>query len=527
MLRSLPRAARRQPPRVGIAVLLAALGGHGCAAAANDADVDLGGPADAGGGDAAPSKDGGPGAGDRDGRGASGGPGPALCPETDIGSPKLPNTVVVDDDLLGADATWTADKIYVVTRDLGVKGHKLTVAPGTTICLTGEGRIVVGEGAEPGEIHLDGTADRPIVITAMPSASDRARPDAYHRGLQLDAYLGSTLSHVNLWYGGAGGSRGTFAFELTSTARGAPDAKAPLLVDHLTVGAVQTRGLKIATDFGVADGSAIRFTGYDEPFSTSPAPDHAFEIALPAIASAAKAIDVSGARIPDRARHVYTYTSRTDGKIGADDGEVHDVDVVDFGLPYQYTRLHVLQIEGPPGAAAGATLRFHEGVTWRHRGVIIVGATSGMAQGNLVVQGTADRPVVFTSAAVEPKNGDWEGLYFVSDHLDPRRTRIDHAEVLYAGLEDADPPSVPHHVTRCGASFNGALMISPKLGDYEGPTLSNLLVAHSAAYGIVSAASAATPGPAIQMKTRYEAAALNIKIEDTARSALGANGVCR
>jgi hypothetical protein len=455
-------------------------------------------------------------------------PKPTLCPETDFVTPKLPNSVVIGDVVIKEDTTWTADKIYVVYQDFKVKNHKLTVQPGTTICLAQEGKIIVGEGIEPGEIHLDGTADKPIVITSLPSASDATKPARYNKGLQMDTYLGSTLSHVNIWFSGPGGGGASYAFELTSTAHGTPDAKKGLLVDHLTVGAVQARGIKVGTENGIADGSAIQFTGYDEPFSTSPAPDHAFDVNLAAIASVAKAINITGAKIPDVAKHVNTYTSSSEGKLGSTADERRSFDVVDFGLPYEYTRTSILQIQGPQNDPTGSILTFHEGVTWRHSGVIIVGATSGTAQGNLVVQGTAAKPVTFTSAEAVPAKGDWYGFYFVMDQLDLTKTRMDQAEILFAGVDDSNPLNVSYFVNRCGdaANYTGPIMITPKLANYEGPKLSNLHISHSASYGIVSGASSATPGPAAQMTTNYKDAALNIKIDDTTKSAFDKTGAC-
>lgn len=448
-----------------------------------------------------------------------------LCPESDFIHPKLANTIVVDDVTLTKEANWTADHVYVLYRTLEIDDNgKLNVEAGTTICLIQDGQIRVGAGIYKGEAHFNGTADKPIIVTAMPSSSDATKPDSYHHGLQFDTFTSSTLSYVNIFYGGSGGGGTSYAFELTSTAHGT-DATKPFKVDHLYVGNVQSNGIKIGTYHGIADGSDIKFGGFDKPFSTSPAPGHAFEVELQGSASVAKAVTYVSADIPDAAKHAYVYTAQSEGKIGNGDDGVRNVDVYDFGLPYLYKRVNILQVQSVQNDdSIGATLTFHEGVTWRHKGVIIVGATSGTAMGNLVVQGTAAKPVIFTSAEDTPAAGDWDGFYFVTDQMSATKTKIDQAQILYAGVDDSNPLT-NQHVGRCGKNFVGAVMITgDSLTDYLGPQLSNLTIMHSASYGIVSGAK--NDAPESHMTTDYSAAALNITISDVAHTALGPNGAC-
>ena len=59
-----------------------------------------------------------------------------LCPEPNPFKPTLPNTVVIHDLVTSADATWTADKVYVLLDNYEVTGHSLTIEAGTTVCLT-------------------------------------------------------------------------------------------------------------------------------------------------------------------------------------------------------------------------------------------------------------------------------------------------------------------------------------------------------------------------------------------------------
>lgn len=461
-------------------------------------------------GDAGPANDAGP----SDGGATADLPKPVLCPEANPFSPKNPNSVRIDDVVLKEDQTWTADKVYLIGDDFKIENHTLTVEAGTTICLYQRGKIYVGQGIDPGEIHLNGTKDKPIVITAPPSSSDPTKPDVFHRGIQFDTFQGSTLSYVNIWYGGPGGGSASPAFELTSASRGT-DPKKPLLVDHLVVGAVQTRGLKVATQTGIADGSSIQFTGFVPPDPSGPALDAVAELEISAIASFAKAFTFAGASIPDAAKHVNLRLAQSEGKVQ------QDTEVFDFGLPYHWKNQLVMQVAGAQDDPIGPTLTFHEGVTMKMSGVLIVGGTSGTANGNLVVAGTAAKPVTFTSVEDAPASGDWEGFYFVGSHYDPTKTKIDHAQILYAGVDPSNGQQINHHVGRCGTNFVGAVMIAGTGGvPYDGPPIANTKIAHSKSDGIVSDAN--DSGGYLQ--TSY--AKPDITFEDIAGKTLEDNGSC-
>lgn len=441
-------------------------------------------------------------------------PKPVFCPEANPFSPKNPNSVVISDVVLKADTTWTSDKVYLIGDDFKVEGHTLTVEAGTTICLYQKGKIYVGEGIDPGEIHLNGTADKPIVITAPPSASDPTKPDVFHMGIKMDTYQGSTLSHVNIWYGGPGGGGASWAFELTDTAHGTPDAKKPFLVDHLTVGAVQSKGIRIGTPLGIADGSAIQLAGFVTPDASGPALDAAAEIEIGSTKSVAKAINIAGATIPAGAKHVNLFTIAADGMVST------DTDLVDFGLPYLYRNHLILQIAGPQNDPVGATLTVHEGVTLNMDGALIIGGTSGTAMGNLIVAGTTAKPVVFGSAKDAPASGDWEGLYFVGGQYDPAKSKIDNAQINYAGVDASDPLQVNHHVGRCGAFIVGALMIDGSTtAPYAGLAITNTKIAHSKSDGIASAGSMVG-----FLSTDYNKP--DITFADIAGKTLADNGMC-
>jgi hypothetical protein len=495
----------------GAGVLVGLLGVAGAACAPSNGEAKDDGPtttgeADAGGADSPSTSDG----------AAAELPTPVLCPEADPFSPKNANSVRIDDVVLQEDATWTADKVYLIGDDFKIQGHTLTVEAGTTICLYQRGKIFVGQGIDPGEIHLKGTADKPIVITAPPSASDPTKPDVFHRGIQFDTYQGSTLSNVHIWYGGPGGGGASWAFELTNMSRGTPDPKKPLLLDRLVVGAVQSKGIRIGTDLGIADGSAIQFTGFGPRDGGSPALDAPIELDFGASKSVAKAWNMAGATIPEAAKHANLKNRQAEGKIQV------DTDLVDFGLPYLWKNQLVMQVAGAQDDPVGPTLTIHEGVTLKMDGVLIVGGTSGTANGNLAVLGTAAKPVIFTSTSDTPASGDWEGLFFVTDHYNHAKTKIGHAEILYAGVDGTNGQQINRHVSRCGSNFVGAVMITGSGGtQYDGPPITNTKIAHSKSDGIVSDANDSGGF----CKTDYAAPSLNVMLDDIAGQKLR-NGTC-
>jgi hypothetical protein len=405
-----------------------------------------------------------------------------LCPEPNPFSPKNANSVNIDDTVLKADAHWTADKVYLIGDDFQVEDHTLTVDAGTTICLYQRGKIIVGVGIHPGEIHLNGTAEKPIVITSSAASDDETKPDVFNGGIQFDTFMASTISYVNIWYSGPGGGSASWALELTDTAQGTVKTK-PLLLDHVTIGEVQSKGIRVGTKLGVADGSSVRFTGFVPPTSQSPDLDAVAEVDIRAAKSFNEAFDYSGASIPDGAKHVNL-------NVNADETVDSDAELTSIGLPYLYKNHQLLQVVGPQNGP-GVTLTIDEGVTIEMSGALIVGTLSGTAQGDLIVKGTAAKPVVLTSSQDTPAAGDWEGIYFVGGQYDPKKSSIDHAQVLYGGVDPSDPLQVNHHIGRCGSFTTAGIMItsSSSSAAYDGPSITNTLIAHSGYDGIASDAS--------------------------------------
>lgn len=79
------------------------------------------------------------------------------------------DTVEVSQDIT-ADTTWTADKVYSLTKHIFVRNGTLTIQPGSTIQgLAGTSLVVT----KTGRLVADGTASAPIVFTSGKAAADR------------------------------------------------------------------------------------------------------------------------------------------------------------------------------------------------------------------------------------------------------------------------------------------------------------------------------------------------------------------
>jgi hypothetical protein len=121
-------------------------------------------------------------------------------------------------------------------------------------------------------------------------------------------------------------------------------------------------------------------------------------------------------------------------------GDIIDADVVmhDRGVPYapgndgQFPEISVVGKAGAPAMLtieAGVTIKFSKHAS----SGLHIQRFSGTepSTGALRVQGTADKPVVFTSNEAAPAPGDWLGIMLRG--IPDTRTKIEYARVEYAG----------------------------------------------------------------------------------------------
>lgn len=105
---------------------------------------------------------------------------------------------------------------------------------------------------------------------------------------------------------------------------------------------------------------------------------------------------------------------------------------VDRGVPYHVVGL--LRVSPGKDNAPPVKLTIEAGVTLGFDAAVGAGIFVGDSQarqGVLQAVGTADKPIVFTSAAATKAAGDWAGLYFHSSP--PGAGKISHARIEYAG----------------------------------------------------------------------------------------------
>ncbi len=142
-------------------------------------------------------------------------------------------------------------------------------------------------------------------------------------------------------------------------------------------------------------------------------------------------------------------------------GDAGPTDVVlrNLGVPYRIgTDLDTTGLEVGTGNGSAASLTIEPGTELRfpeHGGLSVEGP-----DGTLVAEGTAAKPIVFTSDAATPAAGDWLGLNFHKQVADG--TLLDHIVVAYAGGSDTGirssscgtPPAAPtKQLTTMGAIY--------------------------------------------------------------------------
>lgn len=307
------------------------------------------------------------------------------------------------------DETWAAG-IHHIKFTVGVRQDAtLTIAPCAVVRVAPNYGIVVGTSnvGDGGTLIAKGTKDLPIVIERLNEGTAWADVLIFPKGK-------ADLAYTTIRGGGGAASRGAANLHLYG------DSALPLQtlarVDHVTIDGSVKYGV-------VTEGHA----GFD-PSSDALVVRGAAEVArmtAPAL----------GTMPPG------TYTGNTLDAIrisGTQAGELLEADttIKDRGVPYIVGgdgRFGELSVVGKSGTEpvltieAGVTLKFIA-----KGGLFVERASGGFpAKGALVVKGTAEKPVVFTSAEATPAAGDWLGLWFGGNPSS--KNNIDRARVEYAG----------------------------------------------------------------------------------------------
>ncbi|MGC4115000.1 MAG: hypothetical protein QM765_10400 [Myxococcales bacterium] len=350
-------------------------------------------------------------------------------------------------DTVSADTTWKAvDGPHQITFGISVKkGATLTIEPCSRVVFKGGYAISV-----EGTLVAKGTQDRPITFEAADAAKPWTNLIAYQGHLEL-AY--ATLRN--------GGSTDAVGPEGVIEVRG--DSSLPrqelLSVDHVTIDGSQQYGVSLK---------------YGAVFSAG-----------------SQALTVKNAKLgPVRASPrlvgsipAGTYTGNVVDEmvVVGDENMSQDTIFHDRGIPY---RLGDWQKNGKDLIVGTntehAVLTIEPGVTIRaQQDAIIRTKSAGAASnGGISAQGTAAKPIVFTSAAATPAAGDWVGLYL--DRYDAA-DKLDHVVIEYAGAWNG---TKGFHCDDTGGNNEedqGALLV---FSEPPSSFLTNSTIAHSAYFGV-------------------------------------------
>jgi hypothetical protein len=359
---------------------------------------------------------------------------------------------------VSADETLTAAKSpYVVPGDLSVYAT-LTLDPCVELRLPAKSSVLL---SSTGRIVAQGNALQPIHITAAKAGQPFANIRASGGGALR-------LSYVNIDGGGdplntVPPVAGLINLQGTDNAAATQEI---LFVDHVHISGSASNGIVLHDGAGFAAGStALTIDGSAE-----------WPISVWARAAGT---------VPDG-----TYTGNTRDAIVIAQGSGHSavqesMTLHERGVPYDVgdgLSAPEIRVDPPSSAAALVTLTIEPGVTLRFgkNGNLRVQTFTGTmpALAALVAVGTADKPIVFTSAAATPAAGDWYGVWY--GMVPDPSNRIDHARFEYAGGHSSSG-SAACPTTLGTISNDGAVRI---FGPPASQFITNSAFVNSAGHGV-------------------------------------------
>lgn len=370
-------------------------------------------------------------------------PGGNACPEmTGAGTEHAAN--------ISAAETWTAAASpHVIPNGMNIEAQ-VTLEPCAVVKVAADAVITLRPN---GSIVANGTSDKPVTIEQR----DPGQPWGQIRT------IGGTLAltHTKLIGGGAPSNS---PLDTAATLAIFGDQYQPpadiLFVDNVTIQDSASQGVYMRENGQFAAGStALTITGSEH------APLHI-------------APNLAGS-IPDG-----VYTGNARDQITLENGTIDsDVTFHARGVPYHVGDSLMFGEIRIAGSAGVATLTIEPGVEMRFKkgGALYVqyAQNTEPATGALVAAGTANAPIVFTSAEDSPAPGDWLGIYF-NGALDPK-DKLDFVRVEYAGgLSSSqgsscayeDPPKINDAAIR--------IFVEPTSSD----VITNTTIVKSARHGI-------------------------------------------
>ena len=338
--------------------------------------------------------------------------GAAPAPDGGTGDASVPSTCAPatgagtkHDKAPTADETWTAaESPHVIDASLSIPaGRRITLEPCAVVQLKGAVGLLV-----EGKLLALGAADKPIRIE---------RGDAATAWTSIEARKGSEvrLSHVTVEGGGnSNGGRPTQFGALDIRGDQEAATQPILFTDNVTVKGSQSLGIWVREGGGFAPGSKDLSVTGGASFPVS-------------IWGRAAGTLPSGTYVGNAVDEIILPAE------GGRDDIKEDTTLAARGVPYR--------VGGPTGGKSltvagvgsvplltiepGVTLRFDKEVR------LDLDSNAGAAAGALRAEGTAAKPIVFTSSAATPAAGDWVGI--VLEGTPDPRDKISNASISYAG----------------------------------------------------------------------------------------------
>ena len=323
---------------------------------------------------------------------------------------------------VNGEEVWTAEgSPHIVENDVSVRNSaKLTIEPCAVVQLAKGKHIHVAYPGTPnsgGTLIAEGTAKRPI------------RFEGYNGETWASIYAHAPgtvrLAYVTLTGGGGGDFEDHATIDILGSS--ALPADPILFVDHVTIEKSVGTGVWMQRHSTFIEGSRdLTITGSgndDHPFPIQ-IEEHAID-ALPTGKYTGNKID--------------EILLRTTGHGVAGSGLAVDATLHERGVPYRMGKSKLDDfIVGPSGDVTsiatltiepGVTMRFEKETSFRIQSFV----SDEPARGVLRAIGTADKPIVFTSASATPAPGDWQGLRFGG--IANPNNKLEHVKIEYAGFD--------------------------------------------------------------------------------------------
>lgn len=327
---------------------------------------------------------------------------------------------------LSADETWAAGQHHVKSSVTLRAGVTLTIAPCAVVKLDADTNITVDDEAKG--LMAVGSATQPIVFE---------RSDASKAWGAIVAWAPSTarLAYATLRGGGTTTASNVldaapFAGATLVARNQTGVAKDVLSVDHVTVEGSTGLGVMLDSAGFVAGSTDLSVTGSGS---------------YPVYLAAAYATHLPKGTYTGNAKSAFLLQSVGPAVYDNLDPVLADATIPERGLPYEvgHEGGSIISVGDGRSESPKATLTIEPGVELRflaggsEKGQLLVRAQSVAskweAQGTLIANGTADKPIVFTSQADTKMPGDWQGLYF--EHVADPRNSVQFARISYAGGE--------------------------------------------------------------------------------------------